>query len=426
MLGWLATEPAATVTPFDTNRPPVPLARSRRWWPLPVLAAIVVVVVVVVVLGYRGARGYYALSPGTAPQLTTSASCRAHHGQLEFPDGRACARISVPASKDHGIGGHLFMVDVEVGPATPVQYLLQKAGLLGTFDHGAQIVPSSEILGTAPANQLGCQDTEEMAGATQSAAATALSRLGYQVSLVETGAQIFQVQPNTPAERAGVECQDVVTAVDGHPVRSAVQLGKVINQYRPGDRVAMSVERDGKKLTLHAKLTTPPASLVRSAPAGDKPKAYLGVASETKAHLKLPFRVTINAGDIGGPSAGLAFTLGVLDALTHGHLTGGHAVAATGTISPDGAVGEVGGVAQKAVAVRRAGAQVFFVPKAEYAAARSTAGDMRVVPVTTLNQVLADLKALGGNTSGVRRRAKALRVVTSAFPRAAVSPGAND
>lgn len=396
----------------QTNPPPSGSApRSRRRWLVPVVAAIVVVVAVGV-FAYRGAGRYYALTPGNAPQLTTSASCQSHGGQLSLPDGAPCARISVPAGRDHGINGRLYMVDVEVGPATPVEFLLDKTGLLDTFERGAQIVPNYEILGTAPPSQLGCQDAMQMQGATQSAAAAALSRLDYQVSLVETGAQIYQVEPNTPAARAGVECQDIVTAVDGHTIRSSAELGTVINDHRPGDRVSLQVERAGKKLTLHATLASPPESLVREAPAGDKPKAYLGVASETEAHLQLPFKVAINAGDIGGPSAGLAFTLAVLDALTSGHLTGGHHIAATGTISPNGAVGDVGGVAQKAIAVRRAGAQVFFVPKGEYGAARSTAGSMRVVPVTTLNQVLDTLKSLGGDTSPVHREPTPLRVVT--------------
>jgi Lon-like protease len=101
-------------------------------------------------------------------------------------------------------------------------------------------------------------------------------------------------------------------------------------------------------------------------------------------------------GNIGGPSAGLALTLGLLDALSSGQLTGGLKVAATGTIDPLGHVGPIGDAAQKAVAVRRAGATVFFVPPANYKDAKSEAGSMKVYQVTTLEQALQDLKSLGG------------------------------
>jgi PDZ domain-containing protein len=107
----------------------------------------------------------------------------------------------------------------------------------------------------------------------------------------------------------------------------------------------------------------------------------------------LPFPVSVDAAGIGGPSAGLAFTLAILDALSNGKLTGGHRVAATGTISPDGAVGDVGGVQEKTVAVEKAGAQVFFVPQVEYAVAKSVASsNLQVIPVTTLGQVLQVLR----------------------------------
>ncbi len=112
--------------------------------------------------------------------------------------------------------------------------------------------------------------------------------------------------------------------------------------------------------------------------APDQP--FLGVASTTQTVFVFPFQVNIDVGAIGGPSAGLALTLGLLDVLSAGNLTGGHRVAATGTINLDGTVGDVGGVAQKAVAVRKAGAQVFFVPPDELKAAQSQAGSMKVLP----------------------------------------------
>jgi PDZ domain-containing protein len=116
-----------------------------------------------------------------------------------------------------------------------------------------------------------------------------------------------------------------------------------------------------------------------------------------------PFPVSINSDMIGGPSAGLAWTLGIMNPLSGGNLTGGRTVAATGTIRPDGSVGDVGGVLQKTIAVERAGATVFFVPPSpdgshgELKLARSVAnGTLQVFEVSSLREALTDLERLGG------------------------------
>jgi PDZ domain-containing protein len=128
------------------------------------------------------------------------------------------------------------------------------------------------------------------------------------------------------------------------------------------------------------------------------------VVATTHTTYTLPFDITVDVGAIGGPSAGLALTLAILDILSGGDLTGGHAVAATGTIELDGTVGNVGGVAQKALAVRRAGATVFFVPADQLEEAQSEAGALRLFPVRTLQQALDDLQTLGGRVIGPSAR----------------------
>jgi PDZ domain-containing protein len=110
-----------------------------------------------------------------------------------------------------------------------------------------------------------------------------------------------------------------------------------------------------------------------------------------------PFDVVIDTGDVGGPSAGLAFTLAIIDDLTPGDLTGGAKVAVTGTIAGDGSVGPVGGTGQKAAAVRAGDYDAFLVPSADYQAALGRAGDVEVVAVDTLDEALAALADLGGN-----------------------------
>jgi PDZ domain-containing protein len=115
--------------------------------------------------------------------------------------------------------------------------------------------------------------------------------------------------------------------------------------------------------------------------------------------------VQIDSGAVGGPSAGLAFTLGVIDVLTPESLTGGQRIATTGTMDSSGTVGPVGGVQQKTVAVRRAGATLFLVPSNEYDEAKKYAGDMRVERVDTLDDALEVLASVGGGTDAVESAA---------------------
>jgi PDZ domain-containing protein len=140
----------------------------------------------------------------------------------------------------------------------------------------------------------------------------------------------------------------------------------------------------------------------------DPERAVIGIAPEDRlVGFDYPIDVTIDSGKVGGPSAGLAFTLAVLDVLTPGELTGGHRVAVTGTMRLDGTVGPVGGAAQKAISVRKAGYEVFLVPEEELAEVRATVGDdLRVIGVGTLAEALDALDSLGGNAgsiAGVRK-----------------------
>jgi PDZ domain-containing protein len=135
-----------------------------------------------------------------------------------------------------------------------------------------------------------------------------------------------------------------------------------------------------------------------AAPSGEiEGKPYFGIGASTVVlKVDLPVKIKIATGDVSGPSGGLAFALTIIDDLTPGDLTGGEKIAVSGTIQGDGTVGEVGGVPQKAVAARRAGARVMIVPRAEVHDARTKAGDMKVVGVRTLDQALAALRANGG------------------------------
>jgi Lon-like protease len=357
------------------------------------LAAAVVVIAGGWIFADRGASSYYTLAPGSAPIVTANPLCKlGSSGNLRLPNGKPCARLVIPADQIHATVGSILMVDVLEGPTTPVQYVLSKLGLLKTFEDGTILVHKAAVLGSTPPAQLNCVDNLQMQSSTTDAPVAALRRLGYTVEVDNLGAQIQLVEPGSPAANGQVQCGDLVTAVNGAPIHTDTDLVNRVRSFKPGDVIQITATRtgsDGKAQTEHlsAKLTSAP---------GDPSRAFLGVASSTRTVYTFPFEVSVEVGDIGGPSAGLALTLGLLDALSNGHLTGGHHVAATGTIDVDGNVGAIGGAAQKAVAVRKAGAQVFFVPPANLKDAQSEAGNMKVLPVSSLDQALNDLKAMGG------------------------------
>jgi Lon-like protease len=373
--------------------------RTRKRIIVVALAVLILLIAGGTVAAVRGAHNYFVLSPGSAPSITASPLCQTTGGgNLRLPSGKPCVRLVVPASQVHVIDGSLFMVDVLEGRATPGQYALSKLGLLHVFDEGATLIPSGDILGSTPASQLNCQSDQAMTSATSSASVVALRRLGYMVVENDMGAQVDQVQPGSPAATAGIMCNDLVIAANGVAVHTDAELVKQIQSLKPGDELPLTLSRtgsNGKTTVVHvtARLTGTPAE---GGQAAQPTKAYLGVAVETRTTFTFPFDVTIEVGQIGGPSAGLALTLGLLDVLSNGRLTGGHAVAATGTMSLDGEVGPIGGAAQKAVAVRRAGAKVFLVPPANFKAAESEAGSMKIYAVSSIEQALGVLESMGG------------------------------
>lgn len=375
--------------------------RHRRIRLIVAVAVVVAIVVAAGIWGVLGARGYYTYLPGSAPQLTTSANCQPGRGGTLFLSHRTpCGRLVVAEGHGHDLDGRILMVDVLVGKATPLQYIEQRLGLLNVFHRGAQLIPNEAVLGTTPPAQFACQDAQYMQTASQTAPVLALERLGYKVTVKSLGAKVFQVDTGTPASAAGIHCGDKILDVGGHAIGSAADVNKALAGRKPGDVVKVTVERQEphgrtKKLTL-------PVTLGRT-PAADRGEdhnpAFLGIAVNEVQHFDLPFHVGVQVGNIGGPSAGLALTLALLDTLSGGSLTGGHVIAATGTIAPNGAVGAIGGVKQKTVAVERAGAQLFLVPNAgdNYTDAKAAASPrLKVEGVSNIDQALRDIEQFGG------------------------------
>ena len=257
------------------------------------------------------------------------------------------------------------------------------------FDDSVRIHDREALLGDRSAEENRSLGRAQMSQSLDIAIRVALERLGHDV-ITEAGALVAQVQAGTPAADA-VTTGDVVIEALGESIRTGTQLVAAVQSLRPGDLFDFVVlEVDG---------STRDESIVLADRDG---KAFMGIAISTFVEMQdLPFSVDVDSRRIGGPSAGLALTLTVLDVLTEGELTGGLQVAATGTIDPLGGVGPIGGIEQKTHAVIRSGVDLFLVPSNEAEAARAIAGErVEVVAVDDLDDALEALVQRGGNGSG--------------------------
>jgi PDZ domain-containing protein len=298
----------------------------------------------------------------------------------------------------------ILLTDVYLTKLTAWQWIIYH------FMRHVEFVPAADLEDPGvPTDELAAQGYLQMSDSKQAAEVAALRALGWHLSAVASGATVTGVEAHSPARAAHLRVADRIVAVDGHPVTSGCALVRRVHDTPPGTRVTFGVERatiSGKgvitwgaahPLAVVSAAARASAGPTRCAGVSGPAHSWLGVTLEDALTFALPGRIAIDTSYIGGPSAGLAMTLALVDRLSEGSLTGGRAIAATGTIAPDGAVGDVGGVAEKTVAVERAGAQIFFVPAVEVATARANAGPgLTVVGVSRLSQVLADLRRLGG------------------------------
>ncbi len=227
-----------------------------------------------------------------------------------------------------------------------------------------------------------------MDSSKDAATIVALEHLGVDAADF-TGVLFLETVAGGPADGL-LEATDVILSIDGTAVTTVASLRAVLAEMEPGAKTVITVEnfetgdRRDVELTLGAH------------PDSGGPFIGLSGIAERVERSPLPFEVDIASGAVGGPSAGLAFTLVMLDVLTPGELTGGKRIAVTGAIRLDGSVGDVGGVAQKAVTARNAGAQMIIVPEASVDDARAGAGDVPVVGVANLDDALQALVVAGG------------------------------
>lgn len=287
--------------------------------------------------------------------------------------------VTVQGGHDPTGPGGIYFVDV----------LEQRASLLdelfpGLHD-GASLVPGSQIVPPGVSDQAQRRaDLLEMTMSQKIAAAVALRKLGYHVVSRADGVLVDGALPGS-GSIGKLQPTDVIVSLDGRRVRTVADLHRLLGQVRVGQVVHIGVRR-GHDLTTADVRTTPSQR--------NRHFAALGVFVEQSNHIRLPISVSIDAGNVGGPSAGLAFALEVMEELGH-HVDHGLRVAATGQIEADGTVVPIGGVKQKTYGVREAHADVFLVPAGENArTARRYAHGLRIVPVRNFQQALRALATL--------------------------------
>ncbi|MGH9212050.1 MAG: YlbL family protein [Acidimicrobiales bacterium] len=260
----------------------------------------------------------------------------------------------------------------------------------GWIDPDIDIHSESEVLQGRDREENRQVNLQLMDTSQEFATQVALEALGYEVPVSITGQLVLDVQGGFPADGV-LEAGDTIVAIDGERLDDPQDLERLLDDEGPGDEAVLTV-------LPFTETAEEEVAMTLAASPDDVEQGVMGVQVQpTGIEFDFPIDATFDTGEVGGPSAGLAFALALIDALTPGELTGGVSVAVTGTIEPDGAVGPIGGAGQKAAAAREAGVDVFLVPSADYESAVAHAGDVEVVRVDSLDEALAALAEFGGN-----------------------------
>jgi PDZ domain-containing protein len=287
--------------------------------------------------------------------------------------------VSVQGGHDPKGPGGIYFVDVFERRASMLE------SLFPSMRSGSTLVPAKLIVPPGVSDAaVRRADLREMTISQQVAAAVALRRLGYKVVAKPDGVivSVIELGSNATGE---LEPADVIVSVNGTPTPTVAKLRTVMRDVKVGDVVALRVRRGGRPLTARVKTIADPL---------DPKRAIVGFAPEQSASITLPIHVSIDAGNVGGPSAGLAFALEVMDELGK-DVDHGYRVAATGQMNLDGTIAPIGGVKQKTYGARQAKADVFLVPAGDNAKeARRYADGLRIIPVKTFQQALSALTKL--------------------------------
>ncbi|MQS09617.1 YlbL family protein [Streptomyces alkaliphilus] len=319
--------------------------------------------------------------------------------------------LNISGEETYETSGNLNMTTVRV---TGVNFRMSLfEAVRGWLAGGSAVVPYETLYPERrTADEVEQINAEEFSRSQETAKVSALRELGYEVG---TRTIVSSVVKDGPAEgvlRAG----DVIVAVDGEKIGEPSDVAERVTAREPGDPVVFTVDRvpgtrdaddggDGDPGETDGG-AEPPAGgsgdtaeaerldlTVNSTAAEDDGRPIVGISAGVG--YDLPFDIDIELADVGGPSAGLMFALGLVDKLTEEDLTGGEFVAGTGTITAEGRVGPIGGVAMKTIAAREQGASWFLTPAANCAAAAADPPPgLALVEVENLEGALAALEEI--------------------------------
>ena len=320
---------------------------------------------------------YSEMSPG--PTVNT----------LGDHDGEPVLQIN--GHKTYPATGHLNMTTVRVTSADYNMNLVE--AVYGWLAHDTKVVPHDTLYPNGKTEEQSTQENaEEFSQSQESAKVAALEQLDIPV---QSWVIVSTVLKDSPAE-GKLHAGDVIKAVDGTAVKAPDDVAKLVTKHKVGEKVVFTIvpakaqaaaEKDHKTATETEDITI---TTTKSDDDGaDRP--VVGISAGTDHTF--PFTIDIKLADVGGPSAGLMFALGIVDKLTPGNLTGGKFVAGTGTIDDNGTVGPIGGIEMKTVGAREAGAQYFLTPADNCAdAASDTPEGLTLVKVKTIDDAMSALK----------------------------------
>lgn len=346
----------------DSMRPPAAWPK----WPFYLAGALVVIGIAIAFL-WPVTVPYYTLSPG--PVYDSSDFVTVEGGTV---------------SDD----GELFFLTVSVKEANVFEWAAAHLDPRVSIRDREVIRPPD----VSP-EQLRLESLAMMNESKQDAIYVALTKLGYEVTLIGTGALVIETVPESAADGV-LLANDIILEMNGELIAFRSDLIELLQPMEVGDRVVLSVERpdaDDPEI-----LDPLDVELVLGPHTDDPTRPMIGVLLGNNTPIvEFPVDVQIDSQNIGGPSAGLMFTLQIMDQLTPDELTNGHRIAGTGTISLDETVGPIGGVAQKVHAAIDVGARAVLVPAANYDDALAAAGDrIEVVRVEDIDDALEFLATL--------------------------------
>lgn len=385
----------------DTTTDIVPKAPRDRWWAwIPVGISLLLLVVISVssllpssLVAEKENRRTEQLEP--TPYALTPASAEPVNDRIVFG-------ILPDDVQKYRPDGEFIFVTV----TAPTQSML--SWFAGRDDAAIQFLTEEDKFGVRTATQRRELNLQMMRTAEQEAQFVALTKLGFDVEITAgdvivqdlvciTVADDGTCEETLPAGEQ-IEPADRIIEADGVILESVDDLSAVLADKEPGDTVVLLIDRPGDgELTETVELSASP---------DDPTRTIIGFTPFDTRAIILPFKVDIETNNIGGPSAGLAFTLALIDELSPGELTGARSIAVTGTISLDGSVGAIGGLAQKVSAVHQNGVDVFLVPasQAEFDDPErlqrledAGKGEVEIIPVATLDEALEVLVELGGD-----------------------------